>query len=746
MPVRVKTPSPIKNRKNSQSLLQDLDKEIESLLEEVGRNYPIGGIPEICEENTKIVEDKKRKNNWTDIVIDEEDEDKVLSKEIKYEKDKFEEKLQIKLEKNMGKSKEGGSFEVKGRVEEDKVKEEIQYQILVKEKNEENKEQALGEIKENAKNPVPTRRIADVERKNQEKSPFASKKAPSKSPIRSFVTQKNEEKWISPRKQAQRMKHQSIDITLDPQNTKHSQNIEENSSDIEKSAQKAIKSLKNQSICSEIDALLAENPRASPMIIPNKNKIAPSPIKKSSSPIPSFKKHKSIEDIKINLKSFDESKEKLKKNNKPYEKLTKIVNKTRPDITEIKDQDKKPKTKKIEEIDNHLWEDAQRRASIYHIPEEENTDIIAGLTSQRMLARKFMKEFKENLLKKKEIPESFEFNDIIGILKDMSFIIGETEEVRQENEGNIAVKFWKFIKNHEKIDKDRLVSALLSVLSFYPSQLFQDYNKEDTEFYNFYTILQSFSLEDELKLGKFFMNMKDTRKAQHQPVKDTQVEEFSFKPQLNNDSETLGKKKREEIGRPMSQKRLDFFMKERKKIEEKSEKSKINKEEEELKKCTFRPKTLKKTDTKTGQGNEHRGLTLYEKSKVTKDFNIKSSLEIELEKSLAECTFAPKVNTKKKLKEEPSGLYSKSVQQQITRMQKAREEEARKKAILEGINPNKIANIADIEGELRPKSPRKMLISHPESKTPDKFMPQINFTDFDNALTERPEDCDKSKF
>lgn len=752
MPVRVKSPSPLKNRKNSQSVLQGLDKEIESLLEEVGRNYPIGGIPEVCGENTKTVEDKKRKNEEVGVRNGgDEGMGKILVEEMRYEKAEFEEKLQIKLEKSMEKIKEEGNIEERTQVEvgeKGEDNEEVKVQVLAKGENKERALENKGEIREQAKSPVLTRRLPNSERKNQDKSPFASKKVPSKSPIRSFVAQKNEGMWISPRRQAQKIKNQSIDITLDPQNTRHSQNTEENSSDIEKSAkksQKVVKSSKKVGICSEIDALLAEKPQASPMIIPSKAKIVPSSIKKSVSPIPSFKKHKSIDDIKVSVKPFEESKEKNKKNDIVYNKLTKIANKPRPDVAEGKNQEKKFKAKKADEIDNHLWEDAQRRASVHHVPEEENTDVVAGLTSQRMLARKFMKEFKENLLKKHEIPESFEFDDVLGVLRDMNFVATETEEATQENEGHIAVKFWKFIKTCEKVDKDRFVSALLSVLTLHPSQLFQDHIKEDTEFYTFQIILQSFSLEEELKLAKFFTHMKDTRKTQSQPAKDNQIEEFSFKPQLNNDSETLGKKKREEIGRPMSQKRLDFFMNEKKKIQEKSEKSKINKEEEELKKCTFRPKTLKKTDMKTGQGNEHRGLTLYEKSKATKDVNIKSSLEIELEKSLAECTFAPKLNTKKKLKEEPSGLYSKSVQQQISRMQKARDEEARKKAILEGMNPNKVANIADIEGELRPKSPGKIIISRPESRTPDKFMPQINFPDFDNALTERPEDRDNSK-
>ncbi|OMJ88943.1 hypothetical protein SteCoe_9052 [Stentor coeruleus] len=755
MPVRVKSPSPIKNRKNSQSILQDLDKEIESLLEEVGKNYPIGEIPEICGDNTKTVEEKKRKNERMEIGYnrDEKDEgvDRCLVKEIGYVKDEVEEKLERKLEKSMKMCRDDKSFEGKTGDEvggKGGSHEEMKDQVLVKENaGEEMREQDLerrGEIRGQEKSPGFLRRNANSERKNQDKSPFASKKPPSKSPIRSSVIHKNEEKWISPRKQAERIKYQSIDITLDPQNTRHSQNTEENSSDIEKTSRKpqiVIKPSKKQNICSEIDALLAEKPRASPMIIPGKAKIAPSPIKKSVSPMPSFKKHNSIDDIKVRNKPFEESKEKHKKNDKVYEKLTKIANKPRPDVVDGKDQDKKLKA---EDFDNHLWEDAQRRASVHNIPDEENTDIVAGLTSQRMLARKFMKEFKENLLKKNEVPESFEFEGMFKVLKDMNFV-GETEDATLDNEGHIGVKFWKFIKNNEKLDKERLVSALLSVLSLHPSQLFQDYSKEDTDFYNFHIILQSFLLEEEIKLAKLFTHMKETRKGQNQPVKDTQVEEFSFKPHVNNDLETLGKKKREEIGRPMSQKRLDFFMKERQKIQEKSEKSKINKEEEELKKCTFRPKTLKKTDSKTGLVNEHRGLTLYEKSKVIKDVNIKSSLEIELEKSLAECTFAPKLITKKKIKEEPSGLYSKSVQQQITRMQKAREEEARKKAILEGINPNKVTNTTDIEGELRPKSPGKNIISRPESKTPDKFMPQINLTDFDNALTDRLEDYDNSK-
>ena len=67
--------------------------------------------------------------------------------------------------------------------------------------------------------------------------------------------------------------------------------------------------------------------------------------------------------------------------------------------------------------------------------------------------------------------------------------------------------------------------------------------------------------------------------------------------------------------------------------------------------------------------------------KQIKDFQLKTSQEIVLEKDLSECTFAPNIKRTRVMEENSSVLQSKIVQQQIARLQKASEEEDRKKVI-----------------------------------------------------------------
>ncbi|OMJ74741.1 hypothetical protein SteCoe_26251 [Stentor coeruleus] len=685
-PTQLKSLSPARNKKNPQSSLQELDKKIESLVDEVAKINNVHGNTEFAEKKIVTVEENPEEN---DEIIDADDKKtQKTNNEGIIGRAELEEKLQKKLEEAM--------------------------KVLNEVKNEEKPELCESEEKDQE----------NITNTNEE----SAKKSPKKSPVRSKTYKNTNEKWMSPRKQAQILKQQSSDLSNSPKRLRYSQNTEENSSDIEKNWPKGPKYSNRSGISSEIDALFTEKSQMSPDLFSNKQRMSISPIKKIKNPTPSLKKHRSIEDLTALLESFEKSRDCSNKKETIYEQFKKIANKPRPDIHQNEDQARKRSpTRKIEEIDKHLWSDAQRRASIHHEPEDENTDFTIGVNSQRVLARKFLKEYRELLENNEKIPENFEFGEVLQILRDMFFVKQNSEGITLDNEEHISVKFFKQIKKPENLSKDYLVSALLSIQSLYPSQLFQDFTKEDTDFYSFPLIIQSFSIDEELKLSKNFSQMKDQRKSITQKSKTLQAEEYSFKPQLNSESENLAKKKRDEIGGLCSQKRLDFFMQEKQKIQEKADKFRINKEEEELKKCTFKPKIITKTKAKTVT-NEHKCVTLYEKSKMPKEVSIKSSYEIELEKNLAECTFAPKISGKKKFKEEPSGLYSKSVQQQIARMQKAREEDARKKAILDGMSPSKAASFVDSEVDNRPRSPGKLQMLKQDGKV-GGTIPQINLRD-----------------
>lgn len=699
-PTQLKSLSPVKNRKSPKSSLQELDKKIESLVDEVAKINNVRGNTEFGEKNIVTVEENLEES---DEIVDVDDEKtKKINSEGIVGRAELEEKLQKKLEEAMN--------------------------VLSEVKNEENTE------------------LCESEEKDQEKiintNEDSAKKSPNKSPIRSKTYKKTNEKWMSPRKQAQILKQQSADLSNSPQRQRFSQNTEENSSDFEKNLLKGPKYSNKSGISSEIDALFTEKSQMSPGLFRTKPRMSISPSKIQKNSASSLKKHRSIEDLTALLESFEKSRDYSNKKETIYEQFTKIANKPRPDIHENEEQiRKRSPSRKIEEIDKHLWSDAQRRASIHHEPEDENTDFTIGVNSQRVLARKFLKEYKELLENYENVPENFEFDQVLPILRDMFFVKQNSEGITLENEENISVKFFKHIKKLENLSKERLVSALLSIQSLFPSQLFQDFAKEDNEFYSFPLIIQSFSIEEELKLSKAFSQMKDQRKYTTQKFKALQAEEYSFKPRLNTESENLAKKKRDEIGGLCSQKRLDFFMQEKKKIQEKAEKFRMNKEEEELKKCTFKPKIITKSKGKT-MTNEHKCVALYEKSKMPKEVSIKSSYEIELEKNLAECTFAPKISGKKKFKEETSGLYSKSVQQQIARMQKAREEEARKKAILDGMSPSKAASFADNEADSRPRSPGKLQMLRQDGKA-GGVMPQINLRD--SVVGEKSQENDVNK-
>ena len=265
-----------------------------------------------------------------------------------------------------------------------------------------------------------------------------------------------------------------------------------------------------------------------------------------------------------------------------------------------------------------------------------------------------------------------------------------------------------------------MLTSCLSIIGIFPSQIIIESEFDFPEYLKFQDLQKYLIFEEELRLHKLFYTFYENRQILIKPTRVIPQAEYSFKPQILAESELLGKKKKDEMGEIGSQKRYEYIMQEKQKAAEKVEKAKLEKEEEELKKCTFKPKILNKKNIKEiNPSQEHRTLALYEISKQVKDKPIKSSQEIELEKNLAECTFAPQIK-RVKLKEETNGLYNLSVQKNILRLQKAREEEARKKLILDGVIHAKSASL-DLDYDKRIKASAKFPIQRIE-KSPEKGM------------------------
>lgn len=377
-----------------------------------------------------------------------------------------------------------------------------------------------------------------------------------------------------------------------------------------------------------------------------------------------------------------------------YEKLYKSAAKEKEKEKE-KSEEKSPlkltpskssTVRRAEPIENVLYEDALRRASklqieVKPIVKEPQTNV----KSHQVLAKKFTKEFHEVILALSIQSESCTVDDATKMLLCLNFIRNNPEHPKYLEEKALVDKFFKAINGNEEVLLKNMLKMSLAVMNIYiPSLTTEIDDQENPE--NSQVASFSMTKEDVLKIHKQFNVFYENRQLSNQVVKNIQQEEYPFKPQLTRGTEALAKEVQKRAGSLCSVKREAFLQREKQKTQEKNEKLKKEKEEREAQFCTFKPNLLTKSTSKPETSDKNRSLALYEQSKELKEKKaqkMKNLNEQELEKNLSECTFTPKLE-KVKVKEDRGILNSKGVQQQLMRMQKAREEQERKKKILEG--------------------------------------------------------------
>ena len=413
-----------------------------------------------------------------------------------------------------------------------------------------------------------------------------------------------------------------------------------------------------------------------------------------------------------------------------YDKFHEIAQQPRPDISPRREATSKSPTRTTEEIDQMLYGDAMRRASIQH-EHTEYPEVTTNIRSQQVLAKKFIKNFLQALEELNISTEKLEIRNVISLLSRLSLMKTDLEDL--ENEDSSLIKFWKYIQSEEMVSKERFISCSLAVSGIFASQISVESFTAFQDLLDLKAIGSSLKFEEELKLHKAFFNFYENRQILPKPSKAYTNTALTHRPQLSEESELLAKIRKGDIGEIWTQKRMDYFLQEKKKLLEKAAKIKEENVKEELSKCTFQPKIsgnskkMPKKITPREPTCKHHALVLYKKSKACLG-KIKSTKEIEMEKNLAECTFTPKI-ARSNLKEDIDALYSRSVQKNLIRLQKAREEEARKKSILEGPAEARHFNL-DVAYN-RIKSPLKPSVPRSNPKSPDRLMPMISLSGSD---------------
>ena len=348
--------------------------------------------------------------------------------------------------------------------------------------------------------------------------------------------------------------------------------------------------------------------------------------------------------------------------------------------------------RKVEGGENHLYEDALRRAAKQPEVKTMVKEVQASTNSQLVLARKFMKEFQEVFANLNAESETISLDIAIKGLVSLNFIKNNPEHPKFSDEKALVDKLFKLIGAEDTVKILNLLKICLAIINIYiPSMTYS----EDSSKSPFGSVIDgNYSLPKEqvVKVHKLFSLLHENRQISNQiikEIKDPQTEQCSFKPQINPSSDTYAKSAQNRSGSVYSLKRENFLQEEKKKAQEKLEMLKKLKEEEEKRNCTFKPTLISKSMSKQEFSEKDRRKALYEKSKEIsekKKTQLEAVTEQKIEKDMVECTFAPRLE-RIKVKEEKDILYSKSVQQQLLRMQKAREEQDRKKTMLDRCEP-----------------------------------------------------------
>lgn len=421
-------------------------------------------------------------------------------------------------------------------------------------------------------------------------------------------------------------------------------------------------------------------------------------------------------------------------NQKPiFEKLyeKKKTEKKVPEKTPPKTQPRVT-NKRSEPVEKILYEDALRRASKQPELKLPQKEVLASNNSQLVLAKKFMKEFQEVFVALNGETEFIDLELATKGLVCLNFIRNNSEHPKFEEEKVLVQKFFSLIGAVDSVKISNLLKICLATVNIYiPSMTIPQEQSLKPNLGCLIDSEYSATREEVTKVHKFFNVFYENRQLSNQVIKEINNENYSFKPQLTPSTQAFAKLAQQRSGSLYSIKREVFIQEEKKKAQEKIEKIKKEREEEEIKLCTFKPTLISKSLSKKEFTEKDRRQVLYDKSKEInekKKVQIQNLAERELEKDMSECTFAPKVE-RIKIKEDSDVLFSKSVQQQLLRMQKAREEQERKKMILErpaggkgGVfeKQNSKSALRTPFNETKPKSP--LNFTKPKSPSKSRFL------------------------
>ena len=351
-----------------------------------------------------------------------------------------------------------------------------------------------------------------------------------------------------------------------------------------------------------------------------------------------------------------------------------------------------------DKIDKILYDDAIRRKNKPPQTPLSPVHKFMNVNSEKVLIDKFKREFNEALIElNMQESEKINYNQVLELFRILDFIREENEE---QDRGS-TLKVWKIFTEEEdfSVPKDSILAVSMGIMG-----LFEDWMSADT--------LETFkvSREEAAKLHKRFEQLYKNKISVagknniNQSSKN--AADYSFQPERITQNDELADKWRNshrEAG-----KIEDTLLAEHAKKEKKLKQLKQKFEAEQLKECSFKPKTeelpasyirantdYSKISESLDPKSTHKGIILYtlaNKNKEKKEKIAKTSKEMQEEKELEQCTFSPQILDK------TEGRFNSFMQRMQTNDDNKKKKSATKK-ILTAAATTRAAKSKEISGK-----------------------------------------------
>lgn len=335
-----------------------------------------------------------------------------------------------------------------------------------------------------------------------------------------------------------------------------------------------------------------------------------------------------------------------------------------------------------ESVDSLLYKDALRRQQ-KEAPKQLAPCINISSGSQKVLMEKLAKEF-DAAYSEFENPKfpGLNYSLFSSFFSRLDFTKNDSAAQSYQEERRLVLKAWTLLTptGEKFVGKQNLIVFVLCLMDLFPASLgTKDLSTDSTSMGHLAADEFVVCFEEAKRIHRHFLLLYQNKTVLKQASSRSSAPEYSFRPEtLANSSALAEKYNQKKIQQFGTADRHALHKAEKQKKFEKLARIKQDREEADLRQCTFKPQ-INSYRTKRPVKEDadlDRNMRLYELSHVRREKQEKLEEFLEdFPRELSECTFAPKVNKNANLKTAP---IVRGTDQAVQRMKKGREDKKHK--------------------------------------------------------------------